>query len=57
MAVDFQEIASSFSTEIKIIWQARVKYFYFAAEREREREKKIEDAHEPRKKRKCIYVF
>lgn len=25
--IDFQEIASSFSSEIKIIWQARVKYF------------------------------
>lgn len=39
MVVDFQEIASSFSTEIKIIWQARVKYFYFAVERERKKKK------------------
>lgn len=56
--VDFQEIASSFSTEIKIIWQARVKYFWFPVERKREKEKKkIEDANEPQKKKKEVFFF
>lgn len=56
--IDFQEIASSFSTEIKIIWQTRVKYFYFAVERERKK-KIAEDANEPQKEKKegDIYIF
>lgn len=59
MVVDCQEIASSFSTEIKIIWQARVKYFWFPVEREGEKKKKkkIEDANEPQKKKKEVLFF
>lgn len=58
MVVDCQEIASSFSTEIKIIWQARVKYCWFPVGKEREKKKKekkkIEDANEPQKKKKEV---
>lgn len=61
MVVDCQEIASSFSTEIKIIWQSRVKYFWFPVEREGEKEKekkkkKMLMSHK-RKRRKCFFFF
>lgn len=60
MAVDFQEIASSFSPEIKIIWHARAKQLCLAMDREKEKERKkisLEDANEPQKKTKEVYIF
>lgn len=34
-----------------------MKYFYFAVDREREKEKNLEDANEPQKKKKEVYIF